>query len=105
MKLARTYLLVVLFVSCDLFAQSPSADTTSFTVPGHTARAVLAGVVTKEPRSAAVKKAVIELIAESQSEGGNYTAITGADGSFRIENIVAGRYRLFVERARFHGIG
>ncbi len=104
MKLARTYLLVVLFVSCDLFAQSPSADTTSFTVPGHTARAMLAGVVTKEPGGDAVKKAVIELIAESQSEGGNYTAITGADGSFRIENIVPGRYRMFVERAGFQEI-
>ena len=55
-------------------------------------------MVTKEPGSEAVKKAVIELIAENQSDGGNYTALTGADGSFQIEGIVPGRYHLFVER-------
>lgn len=59
---------------------------------------MLGGVVTKEPGSEPVKKAVIELIAESQTDGGNYTEITGADGSFRIEGIVPERYHLFVER-------
>jgi hypothetical protein len=51
-----------------------------------------------------VKKSIIELIAESQSEGGNYTALTGADGSFHIENILPGRYRLFVERSGYQEI-
>ena len=104
MKLVCTSLLTVLFVSSQLFAQSASADTTSSTAVGHTARAVVAGVVTKEPGSDPVKKAVIEVIAETQSEGGNYTALTGADGSFRIDNIVPGRYRLFAERAGFQEI-
>jgi len=77
---------------------SPDAQTSTHT------RAVVAGIVTKDPGSEPVKKALIELIAESQSDGGNYTALTGVDGSFRIENIVPGRYRLFVERSGFQEI-
>ena len=62
-------------------------------------QAVIEGIVTKEPGSEPVRKAVIELIAENQTEGGDYTAVTGADGTFRIEGIAPGRYRLFAERA------
>ncbi len=61
-------------------------------------RAAIEGVVTKEPGSEPVKKALIELIAENQAQGGDYTAVSGMDGAFRIENILPGRYRLFVER-------
>jgi protocatechuate 3,4-dioxygenase beta subunit len=61
-------------------------------------RAVIEGLVTKEPGSEPVKKAVIELIAENQTEGGDYTAVSAADGSFHIEGILPGRYRLFAER-------
>jgi hypothetical protein len=61
-------------------------------------------MVTKDPGSEPVKKALIELIAESQSDGGNYTALTGVDGGFRIENIVPGRYRMFVERSGYQEI-
>ena len=60
--------------------------------------AAIEGVVTKEPGSEPVKKAVIELIAENQAEGGDYTAVSGPDGGFRIEGIVPGRYHLFAER-------
>ena len=60
--------------------------------------AIIEGIVTKDPGSQPVKKAIIELIAENQSEAGNYTAITAADGTFRIENILPGRYHLFAER-------
>jgi Carboxypeptidase regulatory-like domain len=66
--------------------------------------ASIAGIVTKEPGSEPVKKAVIELIAESQSKGANYTALSGTDGAFSIENVVPGRYRLFVERTGFREI-
>src|SRR6266567_2246819 len=61
-------------------------------------RAVIEGMVTKDPGNEPVKKALIELIAENQAEGGDYTAISGADGGFRIEGIVPGRYHLFAER-------
>ena len=61
-------------------------------------RAVIEGIVTKEPGSEPVKKAVIELIAENQAEGGDYTAVSGPDGGFRIDGIVPGRYHLFAER-------
>src|SRR5713226_4741436 len=104
MKLACTSLVAVLLVCCGLVAQSPTTDISSSSAAGHPAKAVVAGVVIKEPGSEAVKKALIELIAESQSEGGNYTAITGADGSFRIENVAPGRYRLFVERTGYQEI-
>jgi protocatechuate 3,4-dioxygenase beta subunit len=64
-------------------------------------RASIEGIVTKDPTSETVKKALIELIAENQAEGGDYTATTGADGTFRIENILPGRYHLFAERTGF----
>jgi hypothetical protein len=63
-----------------------------------TAFAVIDGIVTKEPGSEPVRKALIELIAENQSEGSDYTAVTGADGKFHIESIMPGRYHLFAER-------
>ncbi|MGA8198422.1 MAG: carboxypeptidase-like regulatory domain-containing protein, partial [Candidatus Sulfotelmatobacter sp.] len=68
------------------------------------AHALLEGIVTRDPGSEPVKKALIELIAESQNDGANYTALTAADGSFRMENIKPGRYRLFVERTGYHEI-
>jgi len=74
-------------------------------MPSQSHRASVQGVVNKDPGSEPVKKALIELIAESQSDGGNYTALTGVDGGFRIENIAPGRYRLFVERAGYQEIG
>jgi hypothetical protein len=63
--------------------------------------ATLAGIVTKDPGGEPVKKALVELIAENQAAGGNHTAQTGADGTFHIENIAPGRYRLFVERTGY----
>ncbi len=61
-------------------------------------RAAINGIVTKDPGSEPVRKALIELITENQAEGGDYTAVSGPDGGFRIEGIVPGRYRLFAER-------
>jgi protocatechuate 3,4-dioxygenase beta subunit len=61
-------------------------------------RATILGIVTHDPDSQPVKKALIELIAENQAQGGNYTTVTGPDGGFRIENIAPGRYHLFAER-------
>jgi len=101
MKVLPAGLLWLVVLAAPLSAQSstsPSAQTSTPT------RATLSGIVTKDPGSEPVKKALIELIAESQSDGGNYTALTGLDGGFRIENIVPGRYRLFVERSGYQEI-
>lgn len=86
MKLASAFLLS-LFVCTPALAQKAPVQ-----------HASVEGIVTKDPDGQPVKKALIELIAENQSEGGNYTAVTGPDGGFRIENIVPGRYHLFAER-------
>jgi hypothetical protein len=63
--------------------------------------ATVAGIVTKDPGGEAIKKALIELIAENQVTGGNHTAVTGADGTFHMDNIAPGRYRLFAERTGY----
>ncbi|MGA8431782.1 MAG: carboxypeptidase-like regulatory domain-containing protein [Candidatus Sulfotelmatobacter sp.] len=99
MKCPHAHLLVMFVIGFALAtqAQSPSAGATGQSSD----KAVVEGLVTRDPGSEPVKKALIELIAENQNTGGNYTAITEADGKFRIEGIVPGRYRLMVERTGF----
>lgn len=63
--------------------------------------ASIQGIVTRDAGGEPVKKALIELIAEDQSAGGNYTAMSAADGSFRIDSVAPGRYRLFAERTGY----
>ena len=71
----------------------------------HTAKASsIAGTVVKEPGSQPLKKVLVQVVAEDQKQGGNYTASTDADGHFRVENVVPGRYRIFLERTGFVGI-
>jgi protocatechuate 3,4-dioxygenase beta subunit len=65
------------------------------------ATASVQGRVAKDPGGEPVKKALVELIAENQNEGGDYTAVTGSDGTFRMEGVAPGRYRLFVERTGY----
>jgi hypothetical protein len=94
MKSGHAYLLLLLMGSNAItpcYSASPAAIE-------NPATAVLDGIVTKDPGGEPVKKALIELIAENQGEDGNYTAITGSDGTFHIEGILPGRYRLFAER-------
>ena len=55
----------------------------------------------KEPVGDPLKKAIIEVIAENQEEGGNYTATSDQDGHFKITDVQPGRYRLFVERTGY----
>jgi protocatechuate 3,4-dioxygenase beta subunit len=64
----------------------------------------IAGTVVKEPGSEPLKKVLVQIVAENQKEGGNYTASTDADGHFRVENVTPGRYRIFVERTGFVGV-
>jgi hypothetical protein len=89
MKLAPA-LLLSLFVSTTMLAQDASKS-----------RATIEGMVTRDPDSQPVKKTLIELIADNQAQGGNYTTLTGPDGAFRIESITPGRYHLFAERSGF----
>lgn len=93
-----------MMASC-AFAQYSSvtdgAHATDSSAATKASRATLHGVVTKDPGGEPVKKVLIELIAENQNDGANYTAMTEADGSFHIEGIVPGRYHLFAERTGF----
>lgn len=97
MKFFLAALLWLAVAASALLAQSPPSDAMQ-------SRASLSGLVTKEPGSEPVKKALIELIAETQNDGGNYTALTGPDGRFQIENIAPGRYRLFAERTGYQEV-
>ena len=90
MKLLLTCLTILLLAAPVAAQGAAAADAPK--------RAAIEGVVSKDPGSEPVKKALVELIAENQAQGGDYTAVSGADGAFRIENILPGRYRLFVER-------
>jgi protocatechuate 3,4-dioxygenase beta subunit len=90
----KPILMSILIVLASLLAGAQDSATAA---KDHS-HASVEGIVTKEPGSDPVKKALIELIAENQSEGGDYTSITGPDGGFHIEGILPGRYHLFVER-------
>src|SRR5271166_5889785 len=81
-----------------LLGASAAAQVAGSAAAKPSARAVIDGVVTREPGSEPVKKVLIELIAENQAEGGDYTALSGADGSFHIDGIMPGRYHMFAER-------
>ncbi len=63
--------------------------------------ATIAGTVVKEPGSQPLKKVLVQVVAEDQKQGGNYSVTTDADGHFRMENVVPGRYRLFMEKAGY----
>ena len=65
------------------------------------ANATIAGTVVKEPGSQPLKKVLVQVVAEDQKQGGNYSATTDTDGHFRMENVLPGRYRLFMEKAGF----
>lgn len=97
MKLIRKSILMIAILavaSCSATAHAQDSGSVA-KIASH---ATVEGIVTKEPGSDPVKKALIELIAENQSEGGDYTAITGPDGGFHIEGVLPGRYHLFIER-------
>jgi hypothetical protein len=105
MKLFHVLLLFLSLFLCalgggTLCAQSSSGDARPAAAPNR-ATASVQGRVAKDPGGEPVKKALIELIAENQNEGGDYTSVTGGDGSFRVEGVAPGRYHLFVERTGY----
>jgi protocatechuate 3,4-dioxygenase beta subunit len=88
------FFLFILSVWCIATAQPSSPSTNASSI---------SGTVVKEPGSEPLKKVLVQVIAENQKEGGNYTASTDANGRFHIENVAPGRYRLFLERTGFVG--
>src|SRR6202171_5664115 len=95
--MTRSLALAFFILSAFMFASAQES------VPAAHA-ASIAGTVVKEPGSQPLKKVLVQVIAENQKEGGNYTASTDAEGHFRIENVVPGRYRIFIERTGFVGV-
>ena len=71
------------------------------TSPAAPKTASISGIVVKEPGSEPLKKVLVQVVAENQKEGGNYTASTDADGTFRVDGVEPGRYRIFFERTGF----
>jgi len=86
---------------CAVALTVSSSAQTSTGEPKAPPKASLQGTVVKEPSGEPLKKAIIELIAENQEEGGNYTATSDQEGHFAISDIAPGRYRIFVERTGF----
>src|SRR5258708_23319268 len=101
MKLACASLLGLLLGAGPILAQTTATSSASSQMAHDLGMAIVAGIVTKEPGGEPVKKALVELIAESQAAGGNHTALTGADGAFHMDNIAPGRYGLFAERTGY----
>src|ERR1700674_1806545 len=92
-SLALAFFILSAFVLASAQEPAPAAHASS-----------IAGTVVKEPGSQPLKKVLVQVVAENQKEGGNYTASTDADGHFHIENVVPGRYRIFIERTGFVGV-
>ena len=88
-----------LILALCLFSLFAPARAQSPTLPSNSAS--IEGMVVKEPGSQPLKKVLLQVIAEDQKEGSNYTANTDSDGHFRVENVQPGRYRLYLERTGF----
>jgi hypothetical protein len=103
MKLACVSLLGLFLATAPwpIPAQTASTENSSSQMTRNPAMASVAGIVTKDTGGEPVKKALVELIAENQAAAGNHTALTGADGTFHMDNIAPGRYRLFAERTGY----
>src|ERR1700680_4482729 len=95
--MTRSLALAFFVLSALLFASAQDS------VPAAPASSI-AGTVVKEPGSQPLKKVLLQVVAENQKEGGNDPASTDADGRFHIENVVPGRYRIFIEKTGFVGV-
>ncbi len=56
------------------------------------AKCVVQGKVIQEPGKLALKKTTIQLIGRAQEGRANYSAVTDAEGLFKIEDVKPGRY-------------
>src|SRR5580765_5698135 len=96
MRLAIIFAAVLALALC---VQGQTVD-----APKEPTKGSFEGTVVKDPDDEPIKKAIIEMIAENQGEGGNYTATSDAEGRFKIADILPGRYRVVLERAGYVGI-
>jgi protocatechuate 3,4-dioxygenase beta subunit len=95
--MTRTLALVLIFVTARLCMNAQEST------PAPKASSIT-GTVVKEPGSQPLKKVLVQVVAEDQKQGGNYTASTDAEGRFHIDNVTPGRYRLYLERTGFLGV-
>ncbi len=93
----RSFALALLVFGASLFTSAQES------APATKASSI-AGTVVQEPGSQPLKKVLVQVVAEDQKQGGNYTASTDSDGHFRVDNVVPGRYRIFFERTGFVGV-
>ncbi|MGA8540950.1 MAG: carboxypeptidase regulatory-like domain-containing protein [Terriglobales bacterium] len=103
--MTRSLAVTVCLLSAMLVAMDKKGSVASAQEPQAATKASsIAGTVVKEPGSEPLKKALVQVVAENQQEGANYTASTDADGHFRVENVPPGRYSIFIERTGFIGV-
>ena len=58
------------------------------------------GIVFRDPGDQPIKKAAVQVVPEDEGND-NYTAVSDAEGHFKIDDVQPGRYRIFVERTGF----
>lgn len=95
--MTRPIALACFLLSASLLARAqvsePSAHSSS-----------ISGTVLKEPGGQPLKKVLLQVVAEDQKNGGNYTTSTDPDGYFHIDNVLPGRYRIYLEKTGFVGV-
>lgn len=94
----RTIAILCALLPCGLLAQEKPSDTSD---KPDKKDCIVSGVVVKEPGSLPLKKAIINLVADDQDEGRNYTVTTDGDGHFSLEKVLPGRYKLLLERTGY----
>ncbi len=91
----RLSLALALLLATTLAAQSPGSK--------EPAKCAVGGQVIQEPGGQPIRKVNVELTPVDQEHGTSYTAVTDAEGHFKIDNIEPGRYTLSVEHNGFSG--
>jgi protocatechuate 3,4-dioxygenase beta subunit len=71
--------------------------------PKEHAKCALGGQVIQEPGGRPIRKATLELTRDDREDGTSYTAVTDAEGHFKIDSIEPGRYSLSVQHSGFSG--
>ena len=92
---SRLSLVFAVLIATTLAAQASA--------PKERAKCALGGQVIQEPGGRPIRKATLELTPDDQADGTSYTAVTDAEGHFKIDNIEPGRYSLSVQHSGFSG--